>query len=125
MSSYSFTKVGSEYQMGVFPNDDEYTGRETQIEVKYIVAGVINTFPPEGKTSHISRLHEFVFAVHGNVGSPGRKTSRPSRKISTEDLQDAYAQRLSDNQTFQNLLGLQYTPTHVTGIVIRPLSYYF
>ncbi len=125
MSSYSFTKVGSEYQMGVFPDADEYTGRETQIEIKYVMAGIINTFPPQGRTSHASRLHELVLVIHGQTGSEGRKVGGASAKIDTDSLQDAYQQGLPDNVAFQRLMGLNLTPTHIVGVVIRPISYYF
>ncbi len=125
MSSYSFTKVGNEYQMGVFPNSDEYTGRETQIEIKYVVAGIINTFPPQGRTSHISRLKEFVLVIHGQTGSEGKKVAGASAKIDLDSLNDVYQQGLPDNVAFQKLMGLNLTPTHIIGVVVRPLSYYF
>ncbi len=125
MSSYSFTKVGSEYQMGVFPNANQYTGNEAQIEIKYVMAGIINTFPPLGRTSHASRLHEFVLVIHGQTGSQGRKVGGASVKIDTDSLQDAYQQGLPDNVAFQHLMGLNLTPTHITGVVVRLISYYF
>ncbi len=116
MSSYSFTKVGSEYQMGVFPNDAEYTGREPQIEIKYLVAGIINSIG--------TNLKEFTLVIHGRLyNGASRRVSGASAKIDYDSLQDVYQENIDDNLAFQHLMGLQHTPIHVVGVVVRPLSY--
>ncbi len=114
MASYSFTKVGSEYQMGVFPNDDEYTGREPQIQIKYVVAGIINSIG--------TNLRDFTLVIHGRLyNGANRRVSGASANIDYDSLQDVYQMNIDDNLAFQQLMHMQYTPMHVVGV--GPISY--
>lgn len=109
--------------MGEFPNDDTYSESLDHIEIEEVYGGLLALFPPTA--NHISRLHEFVIVIAGRIRYRADAiVDGVAVKTDIESLNDVYNMGIPSNASYKRLMNLRQEPLHVTGVVIKPVSYY-